>query len=70
LRKPLIYVPGENEWTDCDRANNGSYDPNERLALVRRLFASQPTSFGQDRLRLTRQSAAYPENLRWTHGAV
>ena len=20
---PLIYVPGDNEWTDCHRLNNG-----------------------------------------------
>jgi hypothetical protein len=21
---PLIYIPGDNEWTDCHRANNGA----------------------------------------------
>jgi hypothetical protein len=29
--KPLIYTPGDNEWTDCHRKNNGPYDPIERL---------------------------------------
>jgi hypothetical protein len=24
---PLIYTPGDNEWTDCHRANNGAYQP-------------------------------------------
>ena len=32
---PLIYTPGDNEWTDCHRANNGAYDPLERLAVLR-----------------------------------
>src|SRR5262245_59099930 len=24
---PLAYTPGDNEWTDCHRANNGAYWP-------------------------------------------
>ncbi|MBP2706382.1 hypothetical protein JOL79_21465 [Microbispora sp. RL4-1S] len=70
FRQPLVYVPGDNEWTDCDRANNGSYDPNERLALVRTMFAATPRSFGRRQLTLQRQSPAYPENVRWQYGAV
>lgn len=26
LEKPLVYVPGDNEWSDCHRLNNGGYD--------------------------------------------
>ncbi|GLY78004.1 hypothetical protein [Actinoallomurus iriomotensis] len=70
FQRPVIYVPGDNEWTDCDRASNGGYDPSERLALVRRMFASTPDSLGQRKLRLTRQSADFPENVRWQYGAV
>ena len=22
---PLVYTPGDNEWTDCHRVNNGSF---------------------------------------------
>src|SRR5262245_57483294 len=29
---PVVYTPGDNEWTDCHRANNGNYKPTERLA--------------------------------------
>jgi len=70
FRQPVVYVPGDNEWTDCDRASNGSYDPSERLALVRTMFASTPFSLGQHKLRLERQSAQYPENLRFSSGGV
>ena len=35
---PLVYTPGDNEWTDCHRPNNGGYQPLERLATVRSLF--------------------------------
>ncbi|MFR9775600.1 hypothetical protein ACL02O_06025 [Micromonospora sp. MS34] len=66
---PLVYVPGDNEWTDCDRASNGAYDPNERLALIRRMFAAGPDSFGRRTLALARQ-AGYPENVRWQYGPV
>lgn len=62
---PLIYIPGDNEWTDCHRANNGSYDPLERLAFLRSLFFTSDQSLGSDTMTLDRQSAAYPENVRW-----
>src|SRR5947207_8299017 len=35
---PLVYTPGDNEWTDCHRTNNGSYNPLERLAKIRADF--------------------------------
>jgi hypothetical protein len=52
FQAPLVYVPGDNEWTDCDRASNGSYNPNERLALIRKMFAATPEFAGaaHDRL--------------------
>jgi hypothetical protein len=62
---PLIYIPGDNEWTDCHRANNGSYDPLERLALLRTLFFPDEQSLGERTMTLERQSATYPENVRW-----
>ena len=27
LTDPLVYAIGDNEWTDCHRANNGGYNP-------------------------------------------
>ncbi len=38
LPVPLVYTPGDNEWTDCHRANNGAYDPLERLSALRQVF--------------------------------
>ncbi|MEY4750435.1 MAG: hypothetical protein RIQ60_2649 [Pseudomonadota bacterium] len=35
LAKPVVYIPGDNEWTDCHRLNNGGYDALERLAHIR-----------------------------------
>ncbi len=39
---PLIFTPGDNEWTDCHRANNGAYDPLERLDALRKVFYPVP----------------------------
>lgn len=36
---PLIYIPGDNEWTDCHREGPGQFDPLERLAKIRELFS-------------------------------
>lgn len=74
-RHPLVYVPGDNEWTDCHRWSNGAYDPVERLKRLRELFFADDDSLGRRRIRLERQSAApgfaaYRENVRWTAGGA
>ena len=72
---PLVYVPGDNEWTDCHRSNNGSYDPLERLNRLRELFFAGDETLGARRFSLERQSrdpvyAIYRENVRWEQGGV
>jgi hypothetical protein len=67
---PLVFTPGDNEWTDCHRANNGGYLPTERLAKLRELFFSRPgRTLGGD-AEVEYQSAAFPENVRWTQSRV
>ena len=46
LRKPWLYTPGDNEWTDCHRPSNGRYRPTERLDKLRRLFHAHPLRSG------------------------
>jgi hypothetical protein len=70
LEAPAFYTPGDNEWTDCDRASNGAYDAAERLALVRRTFFAAPPSLGRPRPAVVQQAAPYVENLRWRVGRV
>ena len=69
---PLIYVFGDNEWTDCARATNG-FDPEERLQKLREVFTKSDQSLGQSKIPLARQSnnesfAKFRENVRWTMG--
>lgn len=70
LRAPAIYTPGDNEWTDCDRANNGAYSSRERLEYIRATLFDSPDSFGQRQIRLEHQAAPYVENTRWRRGRV
>ncbi len=71
LERPVVVVPGDNEWTDCDRTKIvPNFDANGRLAYERRVFYPTRQSLGQHTLTLTRQSNAYPENVRWTAGPV
>ena len=70
LEAPAIYTPGDNEWTDCDRASAGPYDANERLAFERKVLFDTSRSLGQRTMRLEVQKAPYVENRRWTVGGV
>jgi hypothetical protein len=74
-RHPLVYVPGDNEWTDCHRRSNGSYDPLERLDKLRALFFPDDLTLGRRQFELTRQSrepafSAYRENVLWEAAGV
>jgi len=69
---PLVYVPGDNEWTDCHRINNGGYNALEREAFMRQTMFADERSFGR-RMRLQHQgppAGEYSENTRWTRGEV
>jgi hypothetical protein len=73
LRAPAIYVPGDNEWTDCHRLNNGGFNNLERLAHLRETMFATAYSFGHRRLLLDHQGppqGPYAENTRWTQGGV
>jgi len=67
---PFVLVPGDNEWTDCERLSNGAHDPLERLAKLRSLFWNKDQSLGQATLPLERQAGAYPEHARFRLGPV
>ena len=67
---PFIYVPGDNEWSDCDRASNGSYQPLERLSKLREIFWKDAYSLGVMKIPLERQAGAYVEHSRFKLGPV
>jgi len=80
LENPLVWVPGDNDWTDCwgryGPSTQPYSNPIERLNHERQLFDSNDQSLGQKTLTLTRESseggqyARYSENVRWVYGPV
>jgi hypothetical protein len=80
LEQPLVWLPGDNDWTDCwgryGPVQQPFHDPIERLAFERKLFDSTDRSLGRRTLNLTRESseggmyALYSENVRWVYGPV
>jgi len=71
FKTPLVYSPGDNEWTDCHRILAGAYDPLERLEALRTVFFSSNQSLGKNPIRLQRQAdldprySKYVENAYW-----
>jgi hypothetical protein len=74
-RHPFVFIPGDNDWTDCWRTFAGGYDTRERLQKLREMFFAEGASLGQQRLKLTRQSdldakQPYSEHARWIHEGI
>jgi hypothetical protein len=79
---PLIYTPGDNEWTDCRRPGNGGFTAIDRLAKLRQLFFADALSLGRERIQTEVQGgcveaggatctcAGLPENRMWTRAGV
>ncbi|GAA2018025.1 hypothetical protein GCM10009740_02030 [Terrabacter terrae] len=68
---PLVYTPGDNEWTDCHRANNGTYDPLERLSAIRSTFFDRPGhTLGADLTVASQAASGFPENVSFRRQGV
>jgi len=73
FKDPLIYTPGDNEWSDCQKAGEGGHvhvngvpvdyadgDPLANLALVRSIFFPRPgVSLGGRKKQLLSQALDY-----------
>jgi hypothetical protein len=72
----FIITPGDNDWTDCHRTNNGSYYPPERLDYFRTVFYPRPNlSTGQRPIPVVSQAATsgfekYVENVRFVRNNI
>jgi hypothetical protein len=81
FKDPFVYTPGDNEWTDCHRANNGAYWPAgtvlngdtrpARLDEIRRIFFDRPgRTLGIHYMKVAAQLPNYPDNVRWQASRV
>jgi hypothetical protein len=78
LDRPVVVVPGDNDWTDCwgrYGPGTGGFDPLERLDHERQVFYPTNQSLGRHSMTVQRESdepgyQAYRENVRWISGPV
>ena len=77
FERAFVFTPGDNEWTDCHRANNGGYNPLERLAYLRSVSFPQPGQTTGGKVRPVQTQAAsgeyseFVENVMFRkHGVV
>lgn len=74
---PFVLTPGDNDWTDCHRTNNGAFLPTERLDRLRELMFPVPgETIGGRGMQVVSQGvvdpehADYVENVRFTRSRV
>jgi len=74
VQVPVIYTPGDNEWTDCHEDIAGPFAPLDRLEQIRRTFFRRPQlSLGAHPIALESQAqdsswSEFVENKRWRFG--
>jgi hypothetical protein len=77
---PLVYTPGDNEWTDCNKPKEGAVDPLDNLGYVRSIFFATPgRTIGGDKQVLSQSQsydlnypsdAEFVENVMWEQSGV
>lgn len=72
---PLVFTPGDNEWTDVHRSSVGGLDPLVWLQKIRDRFFAREQSLGRTTMALETQRqdpehAFMVENARWERGGV
>jgi hypothetical protein len=71
FQHPLVFTPGDNEWVDCHRTDNGAYNPLERLDTLREVFFDKPgKTLGATMPVRSQEELGLPENVRFTQNRV
>jgi hypothetical protein len=82
FKDPVIYTPGDNEWTDCHKTNQGTsgYPLNELSAVRNLFFFNRGYTLGERKKRVLTQAEAFDplhptdaqfvENVMWEESQV
>ncbi len=71
IRHPVVFTPGDNEWTDCWGPREGGFAPLERLRSLRDIYYPEPgRTLGGRAMPVEYQAAdstwgEFVENQRW-----
>ena len=73
-RHPVVFTPGDNDWTDC-HTGTPSVDPLARLSAIRRAFYAEGHTLGQKTFPVKRQGGGaahqkFVENLMWERDGI
>ena len=65
FKAPVLYTPGDNEWTDCKSTKVGTFEPLERLNYLRQTHFKNGKTLGSLPEKVINQNKdGYPENAR------
>ncbi len=82
---PLVYTPGDNDWTDCDRGSNGidefialerlrkAFFNDARIELIKMSLkeAGSKTNFkSQGKISIEGEFHQFKENMRWIYKGI
>jgi hypothetical protein len=70
---PLVYTPGDNEWSDCSKlpGQAPATNPWTNLLLVRSIFFANPGyTLGQNPMKVTSQGDPFVENVQFVKGGT
>ncbi len=76
IRHPVVFTPGDNEWTDCWGRREGRFAPLDRLAKLREIYYPEPgrTLGGRPMTVMSQASdsswSEFVENVRWARGGI
>lgn len=76
IRHPVVFTPGDNEWTDCWGRREGRFAPLDRLAKLREIYYPEPgrTLGGRPMTVISQASdsswSEFVENVRWARGGI
>lgn len=80
FQSPVVYTPGDNEWTDCHKSKEGGLAPLDNLGYVRDIFFATPgNAIAVDKPVLSQSEnydaqfpsdAEYVENVMWEQSKV
>src|SRR3569832_2953041 len=80
FQSPVVYTPGDNEWTDCHKSKEGGLDPLANLGYVRDIFFATPgNAIAVDKPLISQAQAydanyptdaEYVENVMWEQAGV
>lgn len=72
IQAPVVFTPGDNDWSDCNRDKAGGFNQLKRLTRLRDVYFPAPgQSLGAKPTKLSYEKGSkFVENVRWVKDDV